>query len=124
MAVRVTDRFEAKENFKGITKGERCTVMEYNIVYPCEFSTCVVLTDDGLEIKMWLSDFQRYFKAVDEKEEAKVDFNDELGKAIEQQKAIKQQNIQEELDNIAKRLGELELEKQELLKKVKELKEI
>lgn len=118
MAVRVTDRFEAKENFKGITKGERCTVMEYNIVYPCEFSTCVVLTDDGLDIKMWLSDFQKYFKAVDEREEAKVDFNDEL------EKAIKQQNVQEELDNIAKRLGELELEKQELLKKAKELKEI
>ncbi len=118
MAVRVTDRFEAKENFKGITKGERCTVMEYNIVYPCEFSNCVVLTDDGLDIKMWLSDFQKYFKAVDEKEEAKVDFNDEL------EKAIKQQNIYDELDRIAKRLGVLELEKQELLKKAKELKEL
>lgn len=48
----------------------------------------------------------------------KVDFNDVLEKAIEQQ------NVQEELDNIAKRLGELELEKQELLKKAKELKEL
>lgn len=115
MAVRVTDRFEAIENFGGIAKGERCTVMDYSIVYPCEFSTCVVLTDDGLDIKMWLSDFQKYFKAVDEREEAKVDFNDALEKAVEQQ------NVHDELDNIAKRLGALELEKQELLKKAGEL---
>lgn len=118
MAIIVTDRFEAKETYKCFAKGERCRRIEYNLVYPHEFSTCTVLTDDGIDVKMPLSDFQKYFKAVDEKEEAKVDFNDELGKAIEQQ------NIQKQLDNIAKQLGELELEKQELLKKAKELKEL
>lgn len=61
---------------------------------------------------------KKYFKAVDEREEAKVDFNDVLEKAVEQQ------NVQEELDNIAKRLGALEIEKQELLKKAKELREL
>ena len=115
MAVIITDRFEAKETYKCFAKGERCRLIEQSLVYPVEFSTCTVLTDDGIDVKMSLSDFQKYFKAVYEKEESKVDFNDEL------EKAIKQQNIQEELDNIAKRLGALELEKQELLKKAGEL---
>lgn len=118
MAIRVTHRFEAKETYKCFAKGERCHQIEYSLVYPDEFSTCTVLTDNGIDVKMPLSDFQKYFKAVDEREEAKVDFNDEL------EKAIKQQNIQDELNEIAKRLGALELEKQELLKKAKELKEL
>ena len=116
MAIVFTDRFEAKETYKCFAKGERCRRIEYNLVCPHEFSTCTVLTNDGIDVKMPLSDFQKYFKAVDEREEAKVDFNDEL------EKAIKQQNVQEELNNIAKRLGALELEKQELLKKAEELK--
>ena len=118
MTVKYTDRFEAKETYKCFAKGERCRLIEYSLVYPDEFSTCTVLTDDGIDVKMSLSDFQKYFKAVDEREEAKVDFNDALEKAIEQQ------NTYDELDRIAKRLGVLELEKQELLKKAEELKEI
>lgn len=118
MAIEITNRFEAIDDWMCFAKGERCTQSEYNLVLPHEFSTCVVFRDNGEEVVMYLRDFQKHFKAVSEREEAKVDFNDEL------EKAIKQQNVQEELDNIAKRLGELELEKQELLKKAKELKKL
>lgn len=118
MAIEFTDRFEAIDDWMCFAKGERCTKSEYNLVLPHEFSTCVVFKDNGEEVVMYLRDFQKHFKAVSEREEAKDDFNTVL------EEAIKQKNIQEELDNIAKRLGALELEKQELLKKAKELKEL
>lgn len=118
MAIEITNRFEAIDDWMCFAKGERCTQSEYNLVLPHEFSTCVVFRDNGEEVVMYLRDFQKHFKAVSEREEAKDDFNTVL------EEAIKQQNVQEELDNIAKRLGELELEKQELLKKAKELEKL
>lgn len=118
MAIEITYRFEAIDDWMCFAKGERCTQSECTLVLPHEFSTCVVVRDNGEEVVMYLRDFQKHFKAVSEREEAKVEFNDEL------EKAIKQQNINDEMDRIVKRLGVLELEKQELLKKAKELKEL
>lgn len=114
MMLKYTRFFEAKEDYSFFKKGERCELIETNIAYPHELSTCTVLLGNRITVEMFLLEFKKHFKPI--KGEEEMNFNDVL------EKAIKEQGLQEELDSIAKRLGELELEKQELLKRAEELK--
>ena len=81
MMIKYTRFFEAKEDYSVFKKGERCELIETNIVYPHELSTCTVLLDNKItEVTMYLVEFNRYFTPVWEKEQ--VDFNEELKKRL------------------------------------------